>query len=431
MSSFDLVLFERSYFSRYNETDAMVSLRCNKTNELLHCIPTGLTVTQSIGLLSPVVIATFIDLNGDLFNNVKPDASDVFLLKFAKSDNEVVEMRLKMVNVELTGTVLGSTGNIEFRVTFMGENWFEMNTVCKSRGWSNALLSNVVSDIASEGMYSELKIHPTSKRQGSIVQPNRTNKEMLNWVIDNAFSDANDGNYLFGVNLDGQFFFKNIERHITEYRPRMRNGDIITFELFSPSLNESETLAKKKDNVVVPAYFVGFSSEINYQKSVSELGMGVNAAYFDFETGKYKKSRVTVSNTDISSLSDVVGLYQEHTTSPKTVYLGTDVDCNKKLRARMAKNINNVLPIKIMTEGSTNVSIFDVVALDVNNTSQMSITTKNLLYSGFYLVKNVVTSFSFKESVAVSSSLTLVRQGYNRNSLDQFDNMVETGRGRL
>lgn len=431
METFNRIIFERSLFSRTNDTDAMISLRCNKTNELLYCIPMGLVVTQAIGLLSPLVVVTFKDMNGDLFNNIKPDMSDVFLLKYARSNNEVAEIRLKIVNVEYTGTVIGSTGNIEFRVTFMGENWYEMNSKCNNRGWNNTSVSKIVESICGEGKYTDLKIHQTSGNVDSMIQHNESNKSFMLRLLDNAYSDTNDGHYSFGANIDGQFFFKNIDTHINDYRPRMRNNDVIRFSLFSPSLDEADTLAQKNKNRVVPAYFVGFSGENNYQKLVNSYASGVNSSYYDFDTGQYKRTKNTLSNSEIYSLSDVSSLYEEHSNNSHMIFLGTDKKSSKKAKAKMSRALFDSINIKIMTEGSTNVSIFDVVDLDVNNTSQYNITTKNLIHSGFYIVKNVVTSFSFTESVTMSSTITLSRHGFNINGIDDFSNLEETGRGKI
>lgn len=428
--NFDLVIFERSLFSRTNNTDAMISLRCNKTNELLYCIPKSLSVTQSIGLFSPLVVVTFTDMNGDLFNNIKPDMSDVFLLKYARSENEVAELRLKIVNVEYTGTVIGSSGNIEFRVTFMGENWYEMNSKCYNRGWSGTI-SSVVSDIVKDGKYIETKIHSTSGKFESIVQCYETNKSIFTWLLDNAYSDNNDGHYAYGANIDGQFFFKNLDTHINDYRPRMRNNNVITFSLFSPSLDERDTLTKKNNNKSVPAYFVGFSGENNYQNLVNSYASGVVSSYFDFDTGVYKTKQNQVNGLEISSLSDVTSLYDMHGTNRQIHYLGTDNKSQKKAKTKISRNIFNSSTLKIMTEGSPNISIFDVVELDINNTSEFNNTIKNQIHSGFYVVKNVVTSFSFSESVVMTSTIGLTRHGVNRNTIDNFDEMEVTSRGKL
>jgi hypothetical protein len=384
-----------------------------------------------MGMLSPMVSVTFTDINGDLFNNLKPDMSDVFLLKYARSESEVAEIRLKIVNVEYTGTVIGSTGSIAFRVIFMGENWYEMNSKCYNRGWGNVPLSTVVSEITKDGKYTETKIHATSDKFESVVQCYETNKSLMKWILDNAYSDTNDGHYSYGVNIDGQFFFKNLDKHINDYRPRMRNNDVIRFSLFSPSLDEKKTLDQKKENRFIPAYFVGFSGENNYQKLVDTYASGTKTSYFDFDSGQYKTKTVRVNDLNCNTLTDVSSLYDEHSGNNKVMYLGTDDKVDKKTRTKLSRALFDSSNIKIMTEGTPNVSIFDVVDLDINNTSQFNITSKNLIHSGFYVVKNITTSFSFQESVVITSTITLTRHGVNVNSIDNFDDMQETARGKI
>ncbi|WGH49694.1 hypothetical protein [Alishewanella phage vB_AspM_Slicko01] len=426
-----LIIFERSLFTGNTDTNAKVSLTSTITNELLNCIPRAMSVTQSIGMLSPLVIVTFNDINGDLFNHLKPDMADVFTLKFIRSDSNQVEMKLKIINVEYTGTVVGATSNIEFRVTFMGESWYEMTAAINNRGWNDTLFSDVVKDVVSVGKFRETKIHATSNKAKSIIQPHNTNLDFLKWIKLQSFSNTVDGHYAFGVNYDNQFFFKNIAQHIIDYRPRMRNDEVITFKLMAPEDNANDAIQSKINNNQVPAYFVGVSGQTDYSDTVRSKASGGSVGYVDFTTGAYKTKAVSIGELDAPMLSDKASLHTMHAKNKNFCFYGTDASYDKKEKTRLSEEAFNAMTLKILTEGSPNISIFDLVYVDINNTNEQTSSIKNLIHSGYYIVKNAVTTFSFEETVSMTTGITLARHGYNTNNIDDFSDMVETKRGKI
>jgi hypothetical protein len=390
-----------------------------------------MTVTQSIGALSPIVVVTFTDIGGDLFNHLKPDMADVFTLKFIRAKDNQVEIKLKIVNVEYTGTVLGSSGNVEFRLTLMGENWYEMNALKFNRGWSDKLISDVVSDVVSVGKFRDVKIHQTKNRSKSVVQPHSTNVDFLKWLKTQAISNTVDGHYCFGVNYDNQFFFKNISQHIIDYRPRIRNNEIITFTLAAPEDNVIDAVRSKNNNNEIPAYFLGFSGETNYSEIVRGTVSGGKVSYVDFETGQYKTKNISLESLDANTLSDKTSLHAMHQSNNNFKFFGSDSQFERKARVKQSEELFNSIAFKLVTEGAPNLSIFDLVYVDVNNTTVTATSSKNSIHSGYYIVKNAITAFSFSNTVTMSTTMTLSRHGYNINNIDDFSDMVETKRGKI
>lgn len=425
-------IFDRTIVRGNPDEDLQVILSCEKENQVDLCLPQSVEITESVGMLSPIMVVTFKDMNGDLFNHLKIDESATWVLELKRTFDEFLELRLKISKIEAINGVIGRPMDMSFKLHFMAENWYDVLAKVHNRGWSETPLHEVIQEIVDECDFNETEIHEISNEDETFVQPYCNNMQFLKWCQGEAFHEDNDGFYVYGVNTSNNFFFLNTETHLENELVNIKTENIPKFIMRPAPSTVDEIKREKSDNEQIPAYFYGIELKEQYSTSVTNAVSGVKAMWYDFETGEYHKEQTRVRDLEASQLSDYTVLREEHSDNNIKYFGGRDVDTQKKANSYLNRQAQNIARVNILTTGSILLSIFDFIELNIPNTVYDSNLPMNMIMSGIYMVHGITHRIGFTDNAAsLNTTIELERHGVDNQQFGDFSNLEDTARGKI
>lgn len=345
----------------------------------------SISILESIHNGVPVVVASFTDSVGDLVLVKNLDSTAKYQLTVTVGDEEPIALvPLKIAAIEMTSTVEYQAKGIVCEVTFVHESWYDFCLETHTRGWSNTRYSDIVSEITGGGDIAETLDSPES-----VVQPYWTNSMLLDWISKRCVSSSGDGDYVYGIRLDGDFFFKPYSHLIED--------------------NESFT---------VPTLFsIKSKPHRNYKQGES----GVHSIQYNYDRGRYQPSDVVYnggSSVDWSLIdsSAPVHLPMMHGRNKEAERISTN-------RVYSVANSSQAIDVTVEAANGVSVRIGQVVDLQFTAFNEFEVNSSfSENNSGKYVVaqnKTVITQ-TRRGKVIAHSELTLVRPGFNDSERQNF-----------
>jgi hypothetical protein len=420
MSDSEFLVFEKALSSYSGMDSYMVKLVCDRESLLPVFTPINMTISEGFSYASPIITITFNDAMGALFNTFKIDPEAVYTLYFGRNMEDVKETKMKTTKIMLMNESPGKSENISFKIFFTWHGWYEMYAKHHNRGWKERFVSDIVAQLASEGMYEEVDIYPTNQIFEHIVQPHWTNAIFLNWLRERSCSvDATYGHYEFGCTIDGKFFYKPLSAIIEQQRENAIREDLTSFILMGQPETHKERDEQIDDNKGIRAYFTNFTVREHYMNSVLNGAGGVRSFWFDSETGNLVPETHTYSQINGIQLTHHGALKRIHEQSDYPL-MGGRSSCTTTMAKHKISNVaNSVISFDIISEGTPQSSIGKLVETIIPSVSGITIDPFNLTYSGFYLIGAVNHELNLLES-KMRTTHTLVRQGYDNQALKGY-----------
>lgn len=426
------IIFERFAIKGNPDEDAFVSLSCEQENEVQYCEPISLEITEAVDTMTPVIVVTFKDMNGDLFNHMKINTGAEWKLEYGRSLEESITMTIKPVKIEAINGVMGRPMEISFKVYFFLSNWYESLCQVHNRGWSEEkTISDVVSDLVSDLGFDNTEIHDTDNK-GPFVQPFVTNVAMTKWCREQAIDSESESEYHFGVNTSNNFFFYNTDRLFDQERVNINSNRLPKFIMKSQPDKMSDIRKEKSDNDMIPSYFQGIEYKEDYASGLKLGASGIRASWYDWETGEHKIVKKSVDQLDAFSLSELTNVRDIHADNVFKFCGGRDNETDRKAASYLNEVTKSITKVNILTSGSILLSIFDVVELFIPNTVYDSSVPNNDILGGLYMVEKITHRFGFNDSlVSLNTSIKLQRHGVNSVNYSGFDDLLPTSKGTI
>jgi hypothetical protein len=430
----DSVIFQRAVSRRDPNTDVFVSLTTEGENEVFRSTPKKLELFEGMGYISPIVVATFVDGGGDLFNHMKINTGAIFTLAFGRTFEDSVSIDLRVSRVDQVNTVFGRPHDIEIKITFISANWFQLLSKRFNKGWANVKYSDVVSEIASECGFSETSITESEGEIKSVIQPYWTNRRMFEWIRKHARPLEGDtyGHYEFGATLDNRFFFESTDDTIKRQQSDIKNGTVPLLRLQSPPQNPEQSVRSKSDNKGIPTYFMAFNNQEFFASGIQNGAGGYESMYFDWETDEYVTEVHTFDQEPVPQLSDLTLIREQFKENTTRYYGGRDSETPFHARNSMDEAAHSMQQLSVTTEGTPFINVFDIIELMIPNTNLGSKIPISAIYSGFYVVASARHHFTFDDgTIKYSTEMNLSRHGVDQVDYDGFDDLIESSRGKI
>lgn len=417
----EFVLYEKFIPDETGAESLYMSLTSDRSSVLFRASITGLTITESMGTGSPVVVLNMVDVDSALMGEGKLDYSAEYFISFGKTPitaNISVPLRVSSVNFTNRGAAGSSTfTNSGIKVTFVHANWDKIMNKRHNRSWGPIRYSDVVGELASECGYQTSDIEPTNKTIRTIIQPHTTNLSMIRYIQSRAKSSNYDDVYEFGVDVTGNFFFKTLSKIMEENRGDALSQNIPSFKLTPPSPDPVARYRSRRDNNGVPDYFFLYEGGERYVESTMNGGGGITGSYYDFETGEYKTEGITFDQFNALQLGDRSPVKEEFVETSKLHYHGSSEFSRDITKNEISKAVNSYNRFEISTEGAPTVHIGDLVELILP--TMFDLNPYSEVYSGIFVVYGVTHRIDPHQNSFITT-LDLYRNGFNGKTLDGY-----------
>jgi hypothetical protein len=391
--------------------DLFLRLEAENQSPLAMVKPINATIFEGFSFASPVITVTFVDGIGIYFNVEKIKISETFYLSIGKSQQDSNQIPVKIANIALDSSQMGTTAQISYKITFVHQNWNELINKRRNRGWSNVRYSDIVSEIASECGFSDIDVETSRNVHPSIIQPYWDNVSFLRFIQRHAVSNKFDDHFEFGCDINNRFFFKTVSAMIEEQKPKTMSNQTRTFVLESrntPSLEDSSE-----------TFFAAFKSNEFYMDSVLSGAGGVNAMHYDWNKGQFISKNVTLSDSNALMLSDNYSIHTSNEVSNKRVFCGrVDGFAESTGVVSSVALSNNQFTITI--EGDRTLNIGQVVELIIKPDNEFIKEPVSELYSGFYVIASINHIVALDETNKHITVIDVARQGYDSKEIDGY-----------
>lgn len=406
----EFIIFQRAIVRDHKADSLFVKFACKSDNELQFVQATNVVFKESFQLMTPSMVVTFTDGSGDFINNNRLDTEAIFELHFGRDVYESYKSEYKIAHINAGSSMSGSTKATSFQVIFVNRYWEELAAQKRNRGWSNARYTDVINTIASEGGFTNIEIEPSDAIIPSILQPNWSDSRMVQYVQENARPQSRDGHYEFCGRLDNTFLFKSTSQLIKEGIDKYRRGDLPVLRLGGqPKRDFRDEMYTENNNV--PISFTDFSINENYMSSVKEGGSAIESSYYDWFNRQYVKKTHRYEDMNVTQLSEWSLLRQGVDFTSKRIDGGRDANIQVEADNRLMEVSHAVQEININIEGQYSLRAGDVVEVIIPNALGDSTSPYNELYSGFYMISQVMHQLTLMNATAFVSQLVLVRHG--------------------
>lgn len=414
------------------ELSVFVRLTCEEVNEISMSVPRKLVIHEGFGLLSPIVVLTIADARGDMFNHMMPDTGAKFNLAIGRDVDDAITFPMKIAKYEQANSALGRPHDMEMKITFVMEGWFNTFTKKHSRSWKDKLVTEVVEEIAGECGFSSVEVTPSKDTLESIIQPWWSNSTMMKWLRKRGYPDTDtDGHYEYGMNLDGVFKFMSVNDIIEKKLPEIRSKSVPVLRLQAPKTDTSEYVADLNANKMIPAFFVSISNTNEYMSGISAGASGITPTWWDWETGEYKSEQLAFDGQRFPQLSDLSMIRDVDVEANIQFNGGRDTRTVEYARNELSEASNSMNSIVVMTQGTPYARSFEVMEIIIPNTDLGSKIPINEIHSGFYTVAGVQHIFALGEDTGYTTEMTMVRHGVDEVDFDGFEDLLISAEGKV
>ena len=415
------IIFERMIVQENQNDSIFIRFSSETETGLTQVTPQTLVVTEGFSYGSPIVSITFVDGDGVYANLLKLSPDVVYWLTMSDGDliKNVQRLPLRISKLECKNTVAGKSEQVAFKVSFVHYGWNEFMNTRFNRGWSNTKYSDIVSEITSSVGYDSVDTTPSRGMPECVIQPHWTNHVFLKWIQSRTVSEQYDDHFEFACKIDNSFFFKSVSDLISESAEKAENGDIPVLKLNGHVSDDKQRTIDKEQNLNTPTYFTNYNATEYYLDSVVNGAGGVNAMYYDFQTGSFLQSTVTPSNTNALQLSDWGAIKQTNETTKYKMYGGRDVETINEAISRVSSVALSTNQFSVATEASLSSHVGDMVEVIVPSPFKM-VVPFSVMYSGFYLIAAITHVVSLDKTANIVTKMELARQGFDGAELEGY-----------
>ena len=380
------VLFSKT-IGREEETIS-ISVSADEEIGLALSVPHSIVVYEAMNAGVPVVVASFSDAEGNLVNSRNLDTTITYYLDIGTVQDTIIQrVPMKISSIVMGNKTVGHSKSVQFDIHLVHESWASFSLESKTRGWSNMTMSDVVKEVAS--YFETVDVSTTKGVEESIIQPYWPDVRLMRWLANRAVSADGKNNYVYGITLEGEFFFKPIS------------------DLHE---NMNDIFDEREDEPLV------FNSRERSHSLSKEGASGVITNFYDYETGTYSSQTITYDDATSPSLSDWT-LIDPSLKPHLTINYGRDPHGKSLSTNRVSRIGDSFETLKAVTRISTGIGIR--VGQTVNITLKGTPSTDMSVqysegYSGKYVVAETKLIFSDDRGrQTMNTELTLIRQGVN------------------
>lgn len=346
--------------------------------------PHSLSFIESIDNGVPVVVASFTDGAGDLVLVRNLDTATVYEMTVIVGDEDpIAVVPLRIASIEMVSSVEGQAKQIVCEVTFVHAFWYEFCLETHSRGWRNTSYSAIVEEIVGG------EVSPTSGVPESVVQPYWSNMRMVDWIAKRCVSTDGKGDYVYGVRLDGEFFFKPYE-HL---------DDLI------------------EDPIVPRLFSIRTKPHRNYKQGES----GIHSKWYDYDSGTYQLNHVTYQPQGITDWTLIDEAAPPHLSYSHGRNKEYDVITDNRIKS--ITNTSQAIDVILEASEGINIRIGQKVDIQFTASNEFEVNSEfSENYAGEYVVVKNKTAISQTKrgKVTAHTELTVVRPGFNDSERRQF-----------
>ena len=421
----DFTVFDRQVLT--NGKDSLfVRLTCSVDSGLLGIDPVSVDLAEGLSYPSPMVSITFVDMVGDLFNTSKIDPDSVYWLYMGRNEADIVDCPMKATKIKFHNQSLSKSEDIIFTIQFAHIGWYEMVAKKHNRSWSEVRISDVVTDLVTEGNYTSLDIMDTPRFHRRLIQPHWSNIVFMNWLRklnDPSLTDQY-GHIEYGSTLTGKFIFKTLAQMVNQQSDNARNGRVPVLRLRGQLEEDTDRMDETNAG---DAYFVRFDVNDHYMNSIIGGSGGIRSLWYDSEIDEFYDSRVKYSNSNSVQMTEFGAIKDVHETTDKLFLGGRDRMTDARSLHEVSNAINSTVSFDVILENTPRLNIGDMVEVVIPTPYTDAQDPFNSIYSGFYIVGSVIHSAEFAKNTNMTK-LTLIRSGYDSPDLEGY---VSSSTGRF
>lgn len=413
----EFTVFERQILQESDRKGLFVRLFSDRDTRLQYVQVKSITLGESLGVLTPMMIVDLVDGSGDFFNHNRLDTEAVYTLIFGRDAENSREVPFKIADIQYQNGTMGQSDNVHFRIIFAHRSWQGLSARKRMRGWKDVLYSDVVKEIMTEAGYTPT-VEASQRLQDSVLQSNSTDTRLISDIASWATPASSDGHYEYAARLDGRFFFESTGAMINKAVPLYQANRMPLLRLGGDSFNDQVRAALNEGNV--PLTFLGFSGEEEYVTRTSNGASAIESGYYDWEKRKYVKKVSRFEEQTISQLSAWSLLRSDAQFVSKKVFGGRDPDIERTSENRLSSLALNMQTLHINIDGQHTIHSGDIIEILVPTAIQGSISPFNEMYSGFYMVKDIKHQLHLHKAVDYVTQISLVRHGMDINRLGGY-----------
>lgn len=361
-------------------------------------------ITEYLDRFLPTIYIDFRDASGFLTHLTPHDSRyNTMSVSFSNDLKREKEKDLKFkIFRRKPASVVGYSNNILYCGILDIKTMFSPNY---QRGWANSSLESVIRSICSTMNFSELNIKTGVSEAVSIVQPNWTNAQMLNYIAEHLKSNSGEAGFL--VYCDIPNFFTT----------RLNFVSLTSLLKQKPKFTYMST-PDAFDSTIYPIHTHEIIDNFDL---IAHLGVSKqDYGYFDFVTGKYISRTINLEDVTFQGLSDYFAYdTQDGVEGLSQNYLGVTNNFTKDYdglaRGNYYKKLNSLTKMWITSNGNAEVNPGDIVKV-VFPEAGRNVDITDYQYSGQWLVERVKHQFG---SVYLTS-LLLTRCGVDSGKETTF-----------
>jgi hypothetical protein len=421
----DFVVFER-LFEKTDSVDGLfIRLTSDKDTRLEYNTVTGISFSESMGNMVPVMIIDFVDGSGDFINHNRLDTDAVYTLYFGRTVEDSYQTKYKIADINTANKTAGRSNNVQFKVIFAHQHWQELTAINRNRGWYDTYYSDVVDEVVADAGFGEVDIEPSKRAISELLQNNKPDNTMIQEIAHSATPESEDGHYEYCGTLDNRFFFlstatlieKGIEVYKNDKMPILRLGG-----------NPPPAIREKafKDNKNIPVGFLGFSINESYMSNVTRGVTSVDVGYYDWEEGKYIRNTRKYTDLKSTQLSEMSLIRESTDFVSRKLYGGRSPQIVDQANNELSMQSLSMQSIDINIEGQIEMHCGDIVEVIIPTGGDSEVPYSEM-YSGFYMIREIEHAMSLSRSTDFTSRITISRHGVDSKELKGY---VSSKRGR-
>ena len=401
------------------EEHAGVSLRSSDKVNINLSSPIQVVMKEAFSIPSPILVATFIDAEGDAMNATKLHSASTYTLTFESYDGSKIKSKWNLSHIDHTNTMAGQSTQGTFSVYFVHETWKSFAYEIHCRGWSQVKYSDIVNQIAGEAGFDVSKIQNTDEVFESLQQPNWSNAKMMKWILSRAGAAGKGGEFEYTISMDGKFAFAPFSSYLNrEFRIRDSLSRIPTIYLGGQARDQGQKNTQEREsnttaNIYASNYVVVEDSTNNHKQGAG----GVVNSWYNFNRARYNRKPMKyseVSNDQSSEFSLVNKSYED---SPMFLGHGRNhIEAEQIGENRINSIVNGMQKVRVSLPTTTVLRVGEVVNFKipvsieyVENQGKF-----NEIHSGKYVIASVTNNLDAGKKIPTfTTELLLVRQGTN------------------
>ena len=403
-----LIFSKRIQYNQEGEGLSAV-LSSDHDTRLVHSYVHEIHINLQFGMVTPVVIITFMDGAGTMFSRGDVGLNKPFYLEL--SGDGLKQTRATVIPLSLVSVRYGNTSNanqngsrVEYKLTFMFDGWKDFTGQQKNRFWGDKKCSDVVSEIlASYDFVTD--VETTNEAQDVIIQPYFTDAQMIKYLTDRMDTTSGGAPLIAPSLFTERVAVKSKKAFLTDGKSGVSSGNNATLKLIARTIDPGQYKKEVQENNGFPPNFVYFDAKVDMAKVKQNMASGVSMNLYDFETSTHTHTDVNIGdNTTISRYLYGVGNDQHF--SP----LNDAVDMIR-LRNKVDKDILEFKKFEIVTVGCQDFEIGQIIELVIPSSPDSGTGSYAESDSGFYMIGEINHKLQFGQLNTYTTTLTLMREG--------------------